>query len=156
MLRPVFYILLIALWVSIELAGRRQANKKPANARELLQYSQKKTTPNQKISALVFSLLSVGLFAIWESVVAFLLNHSVPVWISIGALVPFFYELHLRRENYLDRGSKAGLSQFDILMLQIFTVFFLGSILALVLSLWIYYRAQHMPKNLYKKAKFQF
>lgn len=137
MLISLFFLPLLGVWVFHELHYRQQAGLRPATLKELFYFSQNKTTPDRRKAALIFTLLVMFGFALWESVVAFLFSR--PPWLSFSTLgfVVYLYALYQRQQSFAVGGR---LKSRDIYLLILFAGLFLQSFFVLILSPWVIWR----------------
>ncbi len=132
-----------------EMLGRRQRSLKPGKLREFWTYAQKNTTPHPRYSALIFAVLTLFIFQVWEAFLRFLLQREAHMLFTlIGlfmvgvALVIRLKRLHSSTEPDARLGSLTLVlmcAGFSAMLNAWGTLFFVP---------WIWYRARFLPHRL--------
>jgi nucleoside recognition membrane protein YjiH len=132
-----------------ELTGRRQRSVKPGSLKEFWVYAQKRTTPNLNYSGLIFAVMTLFVFQIWEAFLRFLLQREAhTLYVVLGlmmitiALALRLKRLYSRSENDLRLGSLTLVlmcAGFSALLNSWGTLFFVP---------WVWFRARFLPHRL--------
>lgn len=128
-------------WLAHEFAWRKKNGLSPASFREGLRLGQKNLNPHPPNAVLIFAFITVAFFALWESFLAFLFNRQL-LWGSlIIALGLYAGAIYRRQRSFRVEGPERGrFDAIDVVLLTLFTLFFLQSWVVVIFSPWIFVR----------------
>jgi|GEM_PF-1316250 len=144
-----FSVLLASIFFGLELRGRRLRALKPATFGEVWTYSQKRGAPSPRYPALLFALMTLFLFQIWEAFLRFLLQReSHGVFFAMG-LVCVVIAIALRQRRLLSLHEiDLRLGRLTLVLICVGFSALLNSWGTLVFIPWVYFRAMFLPNRL--------
>lgn len=134
---------------ALELSLRKRAGIQPSSFKAFVEWGQKRKSPDPKYSALIFSMMAIFCFQVWEAFVRFLFQQT-PQWplVIVGAAVLLF--LFIRRARPVTVGGPSALKPLGLYwLLSAFVAFSVllqawGMMVALP---WLLYRARFLSKS---------
>ena len=146
MIHPISGLVFVFFWLAQELSARRRLGISPASINEFYRFGQKKLTPNPRYAALIFAVGTVFAFGFWESVLRFLLDIEVSLWLFVPGMFCAAVSLYSRRRNLMV-ASRAKLNIEDLAFLVLSWSLLMGAGGALLLVPWVFWRARFLPRR---------
>jgi hypothetical protein len=121
----------------------------PSTLRDVVTFSQRRTAPHPRYSGLLFALISLFLFQIWEAFLRFLLQRDAYVVCFVLGLAALATAIFMRQKRLLSvvKTDKRLGSLTLALMCLGFSVM-LNSWGTLIFVPWVYFRARFLPRRL--------
>ena len=129
---------------AVELQYRSKNGMSPSNLSEFILWGQKRRTPDTKYSALIFAVVAVFFFQIWESFVRYLFSVG-PHWAwLVGCTAALFALIFFRVKSFITPGAKKGLPLWWLVSFVALISLLLNSWGMLIGVPWVAYRAKFL------------
>ncbi|MEO5667897.1 MAG: hypothetical protein ABIR96_07560 [Bdellovibrionota bacterium] len=144
-----FAIFLGSVFFALELRSRRLRGLKPGNMRDMWIYSQKKAAPHLRYPALLFALMTLFFFQIWEAFLRFMLQRDSYVILFLVGFSMVMTAIVLRQKRLASKTeTDLRLGSLTLVLTCLGLSVLLNSWGTILFIPWVYFRASFLPKRL--------
>jgi hypothetical protein len=122
---------------------------KPGTLKEVASFTQRRSAPHPRYSALLFALMSLFLFQIWEAFLRFLLQRDAYILCFVAGFAALTAAIFLRQKRLLspvETDKRLGSLTLALMCLGFSAM--LNSWGTLIFVPWVYFRASFLPRRL--------
>ena len=142
-------IFFAGVFIALELKGRRLRGLKPSTIAELWLYAQKRASPKARYAALIFALVSLFFFQIWEALLRFLLQRDpLVIFFVVGLVLPSIAIVLRQKRLSSQTETDLRLGRYTLVLLCFGLSALLNSWGTLLFVPWIWFRANFLPSRL--------